>query len=92
MTLTYNQRGFKVKNNMIAFSHKVNDVNLSFDISNLANCLKIKQVEIVNGNSYKTRGEFSICVAYDVDIEDSSLIKESENRSTQRLGNVGRLI
>jgi len=44
MTLTYNQRGFKVKNNMIAFSHKVNDVNLSFDISNLANCLKIKQV------------------------------------------------
>ncbi len=40
---------------MIAFSHKVNDVNLSFDISNLANCLKIKQVEIVNGNSYKVR-------------------------------------
>ena len=71
MTLPYNQRGFKVENNMIAFSHKVNDVNLSFDISNLANCLKIKQVEIVNGNSYKTRGKFSICVAYDVDIEDS---------------------
>ena len=77
---------------MIAFSHKVNDVNLSFDISNLANCLKIKQVEIVNGDSYKTRGKFSICVAYDADIEDSFLIKESENRSTQSLGNVGRLI
>jgi putative transposase len=27
-----------------------------------------------------------------VDIEDSSLIKESENRSTQSLRNVGRLI
>ncbi len=33
-----------------------------------------------------------MCVAYDVDIEDSFLIKESENRSTQSLGNVGRLI
>jgi len=92
MTLPYNQRGFKVENNMIAFSHQVNDVNLSFDISNLANCLKIKQVEIVNGDSYKTRGKFSICVAYDADIEDSFLIKESENRSTQSLGNVSRLI
>ena len=61
---------------MIAFSHKVNDINISFDISNLANCLKIKQVEIVNGNSYKTRDKFSICVDYNVDIEDSSLIKK----------------
>jgi putative transposase len=43
MTLPCNQRGFKVENNMVVFSHKVNDVNLSFDISNLVNCLKIKQ-------------------------------------------------
>ena len=44
MTLPHNQRGFKVENNIITFSHKVNDVNLSFDIGNLANGLKIKQV------------------------------------------------
>jgi len=65
MTLSYNQSGFKVENNMITFSHKVNDVPLSFDIGNLANGFKIKQVEIVNGNLYKARGKFFICVAYD---------------------------
>ena len=55
---------------MITFSHKVNDVPLSFDIVNLANGFKIKQVEIVNDNLYKARGIFFICVAYDFDIED----------------------
>lgn len=28
-------------------------------------------IEIVNYNPYKTRGKFIICVAYDLDIEDS---------------------
>ncbi len=31
MTLPYNQSGFKVENNMITSSHKVNDVPLSFE-------------------------------------------------------------
>jgi putative transposase len=55
---------------MITFSHRLNDVSLSFDIGNLANGFKIKQVEIVNDNLYKARGTFFICVAYDFDIEN----------------------
>ena len=37
MTLTYNQSGFKVKNNIITFSRNVNDVSISFDAGNLVN-------------------------------------------------------
>ena len=37
MTLPYNQSGFKVKNNIITFSHNVNDVPISFDVGNLVN-------------------------------------------------------
>ena len=71
MTLPYNQSGFKLKNNIITFSHKVNDVPLSFDIGNLADGLNVKQVEIVNDNPYKARGKFYICLAYDVEVEDT---------------------
>ncbi len=71
MTLPYNQSGFKVENNIIIFSHMMNDVLLSSDIGNLANGLKIKHVEIVNDDPYKARGMFFICVAYVLDIEDS---------------------
>jgi len=71
MTLPYNQSGLKVENNIITFSHNVNDVHLSFDVGNLANGLKIKHVEIVNDDPYKARGKFFICVAYELDIEDS---------------------
>ena len=71
MTIPYNQSGFKVDNNTITFSHKVNDTKLVFDIGNLAEGLNVKQVEIVNENPYKARGKFYICVAYDVDVEYS---------------------
>jgi putative transposase len=71
MTLPYNQSGFEIEDNIITFSHKVNDVPLSFEIGNLAENLKVKQVEIVNDNPYKARGKFYICLAYDVDVIDS---------------------
>ena len=71
MTITYNQSGFKIEDNIITFSHKVNDVPLSFDIGDLANGIKIKQAEIVNDNPYKARGKFFICITYDVDIADT---------------------
>ena len=56
---------------IITFSHKVNNVPLSFEIGNLAEDLNVKQVEIVNDNPYKARGKFFLCIAYDVDIEDT---------------------
>jgi len=62
MTLPHNQNCFKVENNDITFSHKVNVVSLSFDIGNFTNVLKIKHVEIVNYNPYKARGKFSIAL------------------------------
>lgn len=71
MTIPYNQSGFKIKDGIITFSHKVNDVLLSFEIGNLADGLNVKQVEIVNDNPYKARGKFFICIAYDVDVEDT---------------------
>ena len=71
MTLPYNQSGFKIENNIITFSHKVNGVPLSFDIGNLAEGYKIKQAEIVNDNPYKARGKFFICITYDVEVTDS---------------------
>ncbi|AKB75355.1 Transposase-like protein B [Methanosarcina lacustris Z-7289] len=71
MTIPYNQSGFKIEDGIITFSHKVNNVPLSFEIGNLAEGLNVKQVEIVNDNPYKARGKFFLCIAYDVDIEDT---------------------
>ena len=71
MTIPYNQSGFKIEDGIITFSHKVNNVPLSFEIGNLAEELNVKQVEIVNDNPYKARGKFFLCIAYDVDIEDT---------------------
>jgi Transposase and inactivated derivatives len=70
MTITYNQSGFKIEDDIITFSHKVNDIPLSFDIGNVAKGLSVKQAEIVNDNPYKARGKFFICIAYDADITD----------------------
>lgn len=67
MTLPYNQSGFKLKNGVITFSHKVNDISLSFDIGDICDGLQIKQVEIVNDDPYKAKGNFYITVTYDVD-------------------------
>ncbi len=67
MTLPYNQSGFKLKNGVITFSHKVNDISLSFDIGNICDGLQIKQVEIVNDDPYKAKGNFYITITYDVD-------------------------
>jgi putative transposase len=47
MTLPYNQSGFKIEDGIITFSHKVNNVPLSFDIGKLTDGLSVKQVEIV---------------------------------------------
>jgi putative transposase len=71
MTITYNQSGFRIKDGKITFSHEVNDVDLTFDIGNLADGLKIKQFEICNDNPYKARGKFFISVTYDEDIKDA---------------------
>ncbi|AKB21753.1 helix-turn-helix domain-containing protein [Methanosarcina sp. WH1] len=71
MTIPYNQSGFKIEDGIIAFSHKVNNVPLSFEIGNLAEDLNVKQVEIVNDNPYKARGKFFLCIVYDVEIEDT---------------------
>ncbi len=71
MTIPYNQSGFKIEDGIITFSHKVSNVPLSFEIGNLAEDLNVKQVEIVNDNPYKARGKFFLCIAYDVEIEDT---------------------
>ena len=71
MTIPYNQSGFKIEDGIITFSQKVSNVPLSFEIGNLAEGLNVKQVEIVNDNPYKARGKFFLCIAYDVEIEDT---------------------
>ena len=71
MTIPYNQSGFKIEDTKITFSHKVNNVPLTFDIGNLAEGLKVKQAEIVNDNPYKARGKFYICITFDVDLDDT---------------------
>ncbi len=71
MTIPYNQSGFRIYRNYISFSHSVSNTELVFDIGNLVDGLKIKQIEIVNDNPYKARGKFFICIAYDVDVTDS---------------------
>jgi putative transposase len=69
MNLPFNQSGFTIKDGKITFSHYIKDaVPLTFDIGNLLDGLKIKQVEISNDNPYKARGKFYITVTYDEDI------------------------
>lgn len=48
MTLCYNQSGFKIKNDVITFSHKVKGVPLTFFVGNELENLDIKQIEIYN--------------------------------------------
>ncbi|MGZ3634369.1 MAG: transposase [Parachlamydiaceae bacterium] len=67
MTLVYNQSGFKIKNGTVTFSHKVNDVPLSFEIGDDFDSLNIKQLEIYNNDPYKARGEFYVSVVYDTE-------------------------
>jgi len=69
MTIPYNQSGFALENGTVTFSHKVNDVPLTFDIGDVADRLKIKQLEICNDNPYKARGKFYIAITYEKDIE-----------------------
>lgn len=68
LTIPYNQSGFKIKDNSVTFSHKYNDVKLTFIISDNLQNLKIKQFEIFNDNSYKAMGDFYIFVSYEIPI------------------------
>jgi putative transposase len=65
-TIPYNQSGFKVSENIITFSHKCNDVELSFEIEDNLQEIKIKQFEIFNDNPYKAMGDFYISVSFEV--------------------------
>jgi putative transposase len=67
MTLIYNQSGFKIKNGRVIFSHKVNDVPLSFEIGADFDSLNIKQLEIYNNDPYKARGDFYVSVVCDTE-------------------------
>lgn len=69
MTLPFNQSGLKIENGKVTFSHTYNDVPLTFEIGNIADDLKIKQLEICNDNPYKARGKFYIIITYDKVIE-----------------------
>jgi putative transposase len=69
MTLPFNQSGFQIKDGKVTFSHTYNDVPLTFDIGDITNGLKIKQLEISNDNPYKARGKFYTTITYDKDIE-----------------------
>ena len=51
-TLPYNQSGFKINNGIINFSHKYNDVKLSFVIQDELKDMKIKNIEIYNTVPY----------------------------------------
>jgi putative transposase len=57
-TIPYNQSGFKFSGNVITFSHKYNDVKLSFEIPDDLQEMKIKQWEIYNTVPYKALGDF----------------------------------
>jgi putative transposase len=65
MTLVYNQSGFKINNGKLSFSHKVNEIPLSFEIGNAFDLLTIKQIEIYNDNPYKGRGNFYVSITYE---------------------------
>ena len=65
MTLVYNQSGFKIKDRKISFSHKANEIQLSFEIGNAFDLLAIKQIEIYNDGPYKGRGNFFVSLTYE---------------------------
>lgn len=65
MTLVYNQSGFKINNGKLSFSHKVNEIPLSFEIGNAFDLLEIKQIEIYNDDPYKGRGKFFVSITYE---------------------------
>lgn len=68
-TVSYNQSGFKFKDGNVSFTHKVNEVPLSFVIDREYENRKIKQVEIFNSDPYLARGEWYISVTYDYEPE-----------------------
>ena len=67
MTLVYNQSGFKIKDGKVSFTHKVNEIPLSFEMGIGFDSLAIKQVEVYNDDPYKGRGNFFISVTHEVD-------------------------
>lgn len=67
MTLVYNQSGFKIKDVKVSFTHKVNEIPLSFEMGIGFDSLAIKQVEVYNDDPYKGRGNFFISVTHEVD-------------------------
>jgi len=68
-TIVYNQSGFKFKDGKIIFSHKVNEVPLSFEIERDYENKNVKQVEIFNSDPYKARGDWYISVTYEYEPE-----------------------
>ncbi len=68
-TLTYNQSGFRFKDGMVTFSHKVNNTPLTFKIDRDYKNRQIKQVEIFNSDPYKARGDWFISVTYEYEPE-----------------------
>ncbi|AKB17514.1 transposase [Methanosarcina sp. WWM596] len=48
-----------------SFSHKANEIPLSFEVGNVCDLLAIKQVEIYNYDPYKGRGNFVVSITYD---------------------------
>lgn len=67
-TITYNQSGFKIIENTIKFSHKINNEKLIFDIGHNLSDLKIKQMEIFNEDE-QGNGDFFISVTYEPKID-----------------------
>jgi len=81
MTLVYNQSGFKIKDRKISFSHKANEIQLSFEIGNAFDLLVIKQIEIYNDDPYKGRGNFFVSLTY----EENPLKEYIDNDSYQAI-------
>lgn len=61
-TLPYNQSGFKINNGIINFSHKYNDVKLSFVIPDELKDMNIKHIKIYNTVHYKAVDDFYISI------------------------------
>lgn len=59
-TLTYNQSGFKIKDNIISFSHKYNKDKLEFIIPNKFTFSNVKQISI-----YKKDKSFWLSITYE---------------------------
>jgi putative transposase len=70
LNLPFNQSGFTIEDGKVTFSHYIKDVvPLTFEIGDIADGLKIKQLEICNDNPYKARGKFYLAVTYEKDID-----------------------